>query len=64
VVDEARLHALPPDAVQELFSSGALGWVHAHLLSLNNVNKLGARLGQKLAVQKAAQEALSPHITH
>ena len=49
VVDEAKLRALPPDTVQELFSSGVLGWVHAHLLSLNNVNKLGARLSQRLS---------------
>lgn len=64
VVDETKLRALPPDTVQELFSSGALGWVHAHLLSLNNVNKLGARLGQRLAAQKAAAEAAAPHTTH
>lgn len=48
VVDEAKLHQLPSDAVQELFASGALGWIHAHLMSLNNVNKLGARLIRKL----------------
>jgi len=49
VVDEEKLHKLPPDAIQELFGSGALGWIHAHLMSLNNVNKLGARLIRKLA---------------
>jgi hypothetical protein len=50
VVDEAKLRALNPDVVQELFSSGALGWIHAHLLSLNAANKLGARLGHKLGL--------------
>jgi SapC len=49
VVDENKLRALPADKVQELFASGALGFIHAHLLSLNNVNKLGARLMRKLA---------------
>ncbi len=49
VVDEAKLHQLPPDTIQELFANGALGWIHAHLLSLNNINKLGARLIAKLA---------------
>jgi hypothetical protein len=50
VVDEAKLRALNPDVVQELFSTGALGWIHAHLLSLNAANKLGARLGHKLGL--------------
>jgi hypothetical protein len=64
VIDEAKLRALPAETVQELFTSGALGWVHAHLLSLNNVNKLGARLGQRVSVQKAAAEALQVGTTH
>ncbi|MFT3858886.1 MAG: SapC family protein [Aquabacterium sp.] len=64
VVDETKLRALSPDVVQELFASGALGWIHAHLLSLNNVNKLGARLGQRISVQKAAAEALQVGTTH
>lgn len=64
VVDETKLRALSPDVVQELFASGALGWIHAHLLSLNNVNKLGARLGQRISVQKATAEALQVGTTH
>lgn len=63
VVDEQKLRALPADAVHGLFSSGALGWVHAHLLSLNNVNKLGHRLGERMVAAKAAQLA-EPHTTH
>ena len=49
VVDEDKLRQLAPEVVQELFTSGALGWIHAHLLSLNNVSKLGTRLTLKLA---------------
>jgi hypothetical protein len=49
VVDEERLRKLDAKVVHELFTSGALGWIHAHLLSLNNVNKLAARLSRKLA---------------
>jgi SapC len=49
VVDETKLRALPADTVQALFQSGAMGFIHAHLLSLNNVNKLGARMMRKLA---------------
>ena len=58
VIDETKLRALPADTVQSLFSSGALGWVHAHLMSLNNVNKLGARLGQRLAAQQTGAAAI------
>lgn len=58
VVDEARLRALSPEVVHELFSSGALGWIHAHLLSLNNVTRLGARLAQRL--QADAPPATGP----
>ncbi|HET6788659.1 MAG TPA: SapC family protein [Aquabacterium sp.] len=49
VVDEDRLRKLDAKIIQELFSTGALGWIHAHLLSLNNVNKLATRLSRKLA---------------
>jgi hypothetical protein len=49
VVDEQKLHALDAKVVQELFSTGALGWVHAHLLSLNNVTKLGGRLTRRMS---------------
>lgn len=61
VVDETKLRALPPDSVQSLFASGALGWVHAHLLSLNNVNKLGARLGDKLLAATGAANNPTTH---
>jgi hypothetical protein len=54
VVDEAKLLALPPDTVQRLFTSGALGWIYAHMLSMNNVNKLGARLNARLEAAPAA----------
>jgi hypothetical protein len=68
VVDEQKLRALPSSTVQALFSSGALGWVHAHLLSLNNVSKLGHRLSERMAgaAPRAAQADSSapPHTTH
>jgi hypothetical protein len=49
VIDESKLRQLSPTVAQELFASGALGWIYAHLLSLNNVSKLGARLSGRLA---------------
>jgi len=44
VVDEDRLRQLDDVTTIELCKSGAMGWIHAHLLSLNNVNKLATRL--------------------
>lgn len=40
IIDEPKLAALPDAAVVELHRSGALGLVHAHLVSLNHVNNL------------------------
>jgi hypothetical protein len=53
VIDENKFKALPPDTLQGLFASGAIGWVYAHLLSMNNVNKLGARLNERLQAAAA-----------
>lgn len=48
VVDEAKLHALDDASLLALCKSGAMGWIHAHLLSLNNVNTLAARMSKRL----------------
>lgn len=39
-VDDTKLNALPDDKVLELHRTGALGMVHAHYVSLGNMNKL------------------------
>lgn len=43
VVDEEKLAQLPDEEVLKLFRSGALALIHAHLLSLRNINALIAR---------------------
>lgn len=53
VVDQERLQALDDAQALDLFRSGALYWIHAHLLSLKNVERLALRLAQ------AAPEAAS-----
>lgn len=65
VVDEARLAALPDSDLLELARSGLLAWIHAHLMSLNNVPVLGERLGERLGASTppsaaAAGAAASP----
>jgi hypothetical protein len=48
VVDETRLSALPPDKVQAYLGAGYLGWIYAHLISLQCFLALANRAGQPL----------------
>ena len=48
VIDEARLKALPDAAALELLRNGALGLLHAHLISMTNVQGLTQRLGRRM----------------
>ena len=54
VVDEAKLRALDRDTVQELFVSGGMAVIYAHLMSLGNLGALVDRLSKRGAVGKAA----------
>jgi hypothetical protein len=47
VVDESKLRALDRDVVQELFVSGGLAVIYAHLMSLGNLGMLVDRLSQR-----------------
>lgn len=49
VVDEARLSQLNDAQVLELHRAGYMGWIYAHLLSLNNVGLLARRLDLRQA---------------
>lgn len=44
VVDEAKLNALSDDKLLELVKTGYLGWIYAHLMSLNNLKRLARRM--------------------
>jgi hypothetical protein len=46
VVDEAKLRALDQATVMEIFSSGTLGLIYAHILSLSNLGRLVDRMGK------------------
>lgn len=48
-VDEKRLQGLDKDKAYALFSTGELGLVYAHLLSLGNLQRLVDKLGARLA---------------
>lgn len=49
VVDEKKLMAMDKKQSIELFRSGELGWIYAHLLSLSNMNHLASRLNPEKA---------------
>jgi hypothetical protein len=53
VVDESRLRALDRDVVQELFVSGGLAVIYAHLMSLGNLAGLVDRLSKRGATGQA-----------
>jgi hypothetical protein len=53
VVDESKLRALDRDVVQELFVSGGLAVIYAHLMSLGNLGALVDRLSKRGATGKA-----------
>lgn len=50
VIDEQKLLKLGKDDAFDLFKSGKLGWIYAHLISLSNMS----RLLDKMPVVKAA----------
>jgi hypothetical protein len=54
VVDESKLRALDREIVQELFVSGGLAVVYAHLMSLGNLGALVERLSKRGTAGKAA----------
>ncbi len=49
VVDERKLLALAEADALELYKSGQLAWVYAHLVSLSNLNRLIDRMPQRSA---------------
>lgn len=54
VVDESKLRALDRDIVQELFVSGGLAVIYAHLMSLGNLGALVDRLSKRGTAGKVA----------
>lgn len=47
MVDEAKLRALPDEAVLELHRNGVLGLIHTHLVSMGHVEGLARRLNAR-----------------
>ncbi len=48
-IDEEKLKKLSADTAQSLLANGAMGLIYAHLLSLQNLDKLDQRFAQRRA---------------
>ncbi len=55
VVDERKLLQLPDKDTLDIFRSGEIGWIYAHLVSLSNMNSLV----DKMAATKRAQPTVA-----
>lgn len=53
VVDETKLRALPESTLAELLRNGAIGLMHAHLISTSNAVRLTERLSRRQAAARA-----------
>lgn len=47
VVNEEKLRQLDEKTAQEFLREGVAGWIYAHLISMNNLDRLGQRLGER-----------------
>ena len=47
VVNEEKLRQLDEKTAHEFLREGVYGWIYAHLLSLNNIDRLAQRLGER-----------------
>lgn len=63
IVDAAKLRGIDDARVLELFRSGYLGWIEAHLLSLGSLTRLVARMGEAARVSDEAGEIAAPAAT-
>lgn len=52
IVDEVRLGELDTAVVDELHRAGWLGWIHAHLVSLGNIDRLAGFVGAQGSLAK------------
>ena len=61
-VNEAKLRSLPAEALEGLSTQGWLGLIYAHLLSLNQVQRLAVKLDERRS--QAAVERESAAAVH
>jgi len=57
VVNEEKLRQLDEKTTHEFNREGVLGWIYAHLLSLNNIDRVSQRLGLREQAEEAEAAA-------
>lgn len=60
IVDEAKLRSIDDARVLELFRSGYLGWIDAHLISLGSLPRLAARMDENTRVSDESGNVVEP----
>ncbi|MDO9402770.1 MAG: SapC family protein [Polaromonas sp.] len=60
VVDEAKLNALDDAKLLDLVKTGYMGWIYAHLMSLNNLSRLAKRMDKARIASAAAAPSVVP----
>jgi hypothetical protein len=59
VVNEEKLRGLDEKTTHELLREGVLGWIYAHLLSLNNIDRLALRLSEREQGEETASATMN-----
>jgi len=60
IVDERKLLQMGDKEALEIFRSGELSWVYAHLVSLSNMNRLVDKLADAKRAEPATKQAAAP----
>lgn len=53
VINEEKLRKIDAQIAQQFLADGTMGWIYAHLLSLQNIDRVGQRLAQREEAEAA-----------
>ncbi len=53
VINEEKLRKIDAQTAHQFLTDGTMGWIYAHLLSLQNIDRVGQRLAQREEVEAA-----------
>jgi hypothetical protein len=53
VINEEKLRKIDAQTAHQFLIDGTMGWIYAHLLSLQNIDRVGQRLAQREEVEAA-----------
>ena len=55
VINEEKLRKIDAETAHRFLTDGTMGWIYAHLLSLQNIDRVGQRLAQREETEAANQ---------